>query len=209
MVLGQSSSAFFKRGFAAAARSLGALAGDAALVDVDGRLRFGSSAVRKSDPVTLTSAEIKALPGTDVELVAAPGAGKMIVPQAAYLVSDFASAYSGIDANTEYPAIWVSHTTRPIYLAELIDDPDGPQSLLTTFLTGTNEFGPVFYTLLPRQHVSSDGPASQYVGVFSSGGPADYDDVSLKLGADNSINFTGGDAANTLTVTVLYTVLDV
>lgn len=183
----------------------------------------GGSAVLKSTPRTLTDAEVKALPGADVELIAAPGSGRMIVPVVAYLVNDFAVAYSGIDANTQYPAVWVAHKSSPIYLAEFIDNPstplsEVPQAGLTSFLTNTNEFGPGFWPLFPVHRVgvvdiSGDPEVGLAAGSTLSGGggggPADYEDVSFKIGADNSVDFTGGDDANTLTVTVLYTILDV
>lgn len=180
----------------------------------------GSSAVLSAS-AALTNAQIKALPGTDIQLIAAPGSGKMIIPLVAYLIADFAVAYGGIDADTEYPAVWVAHKTSPIYLAEFVNNPgtdnvEAAQAGLTAFLTGTNEFGTVLWNLFPIHPLltvtvtPSTGIGS---GSTTSGGgggsPADYEDVSFKIGADNSINFTGGDAANTLNVTVLYTVLDV
>lgn len=159
--------------------------------------------------VPLDNDQILALPGTDVELIAAPGLAKMIVPITAYLVTDFAVAYGGIDANTDYPALWVAHATSPIFLTEFIDQPaDEGGSSLTPFLTGTNEFGRIGVALLPLQ--SSTVPSNIGTAVPSAYfDPDTQANVSLKIGADNSINFTGGDAANTLVVTVLYTVLDV
>jgi hypothetical protein len=92
-----------------------------------------------SASVTLTNAEIKALPTTPISIVAAPGAGKMIVPVFGYVLSDLTTAYSGIDANTEVPNIWLSSVPSPNYLIPFVDD-DSPLTVLTTLLTTTNEF---------------------------------------------------------------------
>lgn len=174
----------------------------------------GSQAVL-SATVPLTNAQIKALPGTDIQLVAAPGASKMIVPLYAFLTADFAVAYSGIDASSEYPALWVAHARLPIFLAEFINDPDSfatPLTSLTDLLTGTNEFGAILWRMLPlaQSYITGGAPSNAFVIAGGAGpGPGDLDNAPLKIGADNSINFTGGDAANSMKVTVLYTVLDI
>lgn len=177
-----------------------------------------TSAVLASTPVVLTNAQIKALPGTDIQLVAAPGASKTILPLYAFLTADFAVAYSGIDANTEYPAVWLAQSNSPIYLNEFIDQPSAEGgSSLTSFLTTTNESGRVGYTLELVQSWAVRGSVSggtTVTGIAQSGLSAPFSpdalgNVSLKIGADNSVNFGGGNAANTLTVSVLYTVLDV
>ena len=46
----------------------------------------------KSRTIVVTSAQIKAIVATDVTLIPAPGAGKAIVPVAAVLTLDYASA---------------------------------------------------------------------------------------------------------------------
>jgi hypothetical protein len=174
----------------------------------------GSQAVL-SATVPLTNAQIKALPGTDIQLVAAPGASKMILPLYAFLTADFAVAYSGIDASSEYPALWVAHARLPIFLAEFINDPDSfatPLTSLTDLLTGTNEFGAILWRMLPlaQSYITGGAPSNAFVIAGGAGpGPSDLDNAPLKIGADNSINFTGGDAANSMKVTVLYTVLDI
>jgi hypothetical protein len=166
----------------------------------------------QSATVTLDDSQVKALPGTDVELVAAPGSGKLILPLYAIFITNFAVAYSGIDANTDFPAIWVSQQTSPIYLTEFIDSDESvvDQTSLTQLLTTTNEFGRVTYTLLPQSTSYIQAPTGATL-VAPSGGsfnPDEYDNLPLKIGADNSGNFTGGDPANSLQITVLYTVLD-
>lgn len=195
-----------------------ATAGDVLTVQADKSIAAapGGSRPVLSASIALNNAQIKALPGTDMEIVAAPGAGKLIMPLCAFLLADFAVAYSGIDADTEYPALWVAHANNNIYLSELIDEPDTPRSTLTDFLTQTNEFGAFGRTLVPGVTLIGGLPVltNQNVvyaapSINADGDPSAAEDAPLKLGADNSINFGGGDAANTLIVTALYTILDV
>lgn len=170
----------------------------------------GSSSVLAAS-VTLIDAQIKALPTTGVEVAAAPGANKLLMPLAAYLLSDFAVAYSGITANTNYPEIWVGQKeSGGTVLAFFIDEPDGPETALTLFLTSINTFGRVLWPLYTRLELQ---PTS-YVGLGKALSPDPAGDGLIDLpliirGDNNGGNFTGGDPANTLKVTVLYTVLDV
>jgi hypothetical protein len=163
----------------------------------------GSSSAVLSASVTLTNAQIKALPTTSISIVAAPGAGKMIVPVVGYVLSDLTTAYSGIDANTEVPNIWLSSVPSPNYLIPFVDD-DSPLTVLTTLLTTTNEFGAQLFTVPPVFSVRVN-----LIQPGASGGPADWENLAVLIGATNSINFTGGNAANSFVVTLLYTVLDV
>jgi hypothetical protein len=160
--------------------------------------------------VTLTDAQIKALPSTPVEIVAAPGVGRFLVPIGAWLVLDAtAGAYTNFNAFDG-----LNPYASSVYLAwdalNFFDDALGPVAA-DGFLS------------LAERRVTYLSPASgnlQEVGgnlanssglVYGAAAPATtgYDNGSLSVvGQNNNAlgNFTGGNAANTLAVTMWYCV---
>jgi len=125
--------------------------------------------------VVLTDAQIKALPTTPVEIVAAPAAGLMIVPLAFSLVSSFGGgAYTNVDAGaTMTPQFGSIAASAAVDVSDLTATGDDVVVPLDAKITGT---------------------------------VAGLQATALDLACANAAlgNFTGGDAANTLTVTVVY-----
>lgn len=142
---------------------------------------------------TLTDEQIKALPttGGGVEVVAAPGVGKMIVPISAYAILDStAGAYSdttdaslGLVCNSNF----MSSLTK--WGSSLSDNKKSYIPFLVPYSeNGTGTFADNVVT-----YSKTDAPTqleNQPISVVDSwGGIPDY---------------TGGNAANTLKVTVYY-----
>jgi hypothetical protein len=150
----------------------------------------------------LTDAQIKALPTTPVELVPAPGAGKLIVFHSAVVVRNpLAQAYGNIN---EYDGIFIGYT--------------GTQRQLDAgyWLDGSASVGSL-YNLFNNQ-LANKVIHYDPIGISTQGGytlPAtinlDTEGVNKGLsimGMTSSGNFTGGDPSNTMEVTVNYTIVD-
>lgn len=149
--------------------------------------------------VTLTDAQIKALPTTAVQLVAAPGADKVLMPVALFGVLDTAAAeYAGVTG-----AGW-----------DIFVGADGTNLILNTIqadalLGAAAERLIGSYGLTPIGFGNFDG---FNLGWTSPGAPlADWANQPLYIKDQwkGGGAYTGGDAANTLKVTVWYAVVDV
>lgn len=148
--------------------------------------------------VNPTDADIKALPTTAFNLVAAQGANTIIVPVMVVLVTDFsAGAYTTI-ADGDY--LYAGHNGVETSLSYLPDDAGltPPLAMLTAFLSAT----PRVFTLLPFQQTN---PAWGSVGTSQTQANAVNQELSLKAVTAGG-NFTGGNAANTLQIITYYTV---
>jgi hypothetical protein len=149
----------------------------------------GGSSLLHQATVTLTDAQIKALPTTgEVQIVAAPAAGLMIYPAAVVVRCDtLLDGYSNIDNFAEfYIGVGTARTLFPILGGSEIGD------LLGAF---DDVFAPFVMATQPD------------IGMHAV---ADYTAHALKLIVTNNAagNFTGGNAANTLRVSVTYYILD-
>lgn len=155
----------------------------------------GGSLVLALGSATLTDAQIKALPTTPVTLVAAPGAGKVLVPVHAVLALRWTGDYSNINA----AATLTLGTGNNATMAVLSESVNSAVTLLLANASNTVSL------MLPEGYVG----ASTFAPIFSSpGGDLDTSFINQPLGlsATNPAagNFTGGNAANSLKVSVLY-----
>lgn len=143
----------------------------------------------KQASITLTDAQIKALPTTPVEIVAAPGAGKLLVSLYDLLSFDWTADYTNIDSGA---LIGVADGL----MINVAETPDGAVSSLIA------SGGDRFVWLIPMHAVNSGEPQSL----------TGYDNTSLNqpiaIFAGNIGDFTSGHPSNTLRVSVLYAVLD-
>lgn len=154
----------------------------------------GSGYLVKSDLVTLDNAQILALPTTPIQIVAAPGENKFIsLVQGVIILDNVAGAYGNITGGaTTYIAFAVGNQiSSNLYIESDMGDMEFP---------GDSPYPIVFST-----------PANIGTGVFAAAGPSDaesVDNMPLYIKAQNTGNFTGGHADNTLKVTVYYLVVD-
>ena len=147
---------------------------------------------------TLTDAQVKALPTTSVTVVAAPGVGSAITPLFAHLHCAATADYTNIDANcilelNNGGAVGYLDQTLVSSVSGLLapGDPADPQN--------------AFVSTTQRQR------GTTVTAGFSSFYDSDIDNKPLILKVTNggAGNFTGGNAANVLTVTTYYVVVPV
>lgn len=141
--------------------------------------------------VELTDAQIKALPTTPVQVVGAPGSGKAIVLISAVLSTVIAVDYTNFDGT--FSVLRLNYGSGDASINAVAEE------LLTGVGAGS--------VVVLGSQAYTDGST-----IFaSSNGPGD--NLALTIVAANGNpsagNFTGGNAANTLTVTVFYTTVDV
>lgn len=136
---------------------------------------------------TLTNAEIKALPTTEFQLLAAPGAGKVAWPVFANVSLDSsAGAYTNVKTGA---ALFLWNDAA-------------------TLLTETGESYPLF---ADGQAIQLFGSIGQR--YFSGGNileTPDYENRAIVLKLNNSPNgnMTGGHADNSLKITLFYVLID-
>jgi len=136
----------------------------------------------KSVTVTLTDAEIKALPTANVTLVPAAGAGKVLFPVQWFMLADFrGGAYANLNAAITGPNVGWSN----VEFAQVFPAADSI-NILTTVANKVGCFQSAF--------------ANSWDNI------SDFENTPLTLGIDNDVSgdLTGGDAANSLRVTVFY-----
>lgn len=149
-----------------------------------------STAILHQATVELTDAQIKALPTTGVQIVAAPGENKLIRPTyVAMLLNNTAGAYTNASANAAL--IFDVGTQTALFFDENYN----------AALTGSDS---VVLALTPLQYVE----AAQVIGNLE-GLLVNMVNGALKIAGINTAgNWTGGNAANTLRVSVTYYILN-
>lgn len=144
--------------------------------------------------VTLTDAQIKALPTTPVDIVGAPGAGKILIFNNAYLRLVWNDDYTNIDATANIAlgsalSNWVSLITENVLgsVSSLLANGENSNGFLlkTQGVDGTNIWGITGH--------NDDAVVNNPIQILSSNGAAG--------------DFTGGHAANTLIIVVYYDIL--
>lgn len=182
-------------------RAPGAAVGDVLTVSADQTVSpapgGGSSAVLVATAY-VAHADIITLPSSPIELAAAPGAGKMIVPSSALIYADTSAApYSNISEGDELGPC----TTAPgDFLNFLWESSSG--SKVSTFLGGAIQ-------------IATFGPQAVEESVFGTGSVLPYitsaeslPDTPLILKSGNGTDYEEGDPANFMVVTVTYSILD-
>lgn len=148
-----------------------------------------------SATVTLTDEQIKALPTTPIQLVAAPGAGKFILPISCVAVLNLQPAGQYTDADN---ASWTIITQAQDYVSAVANS--------NIALIGIGDIVVFSFPFL-------NTGAGTFAGITHTApeySSADIENEALYI-ADvwNGVtNYTGGNASNTLKVTMYYVVVD-
>jgi hypothetical protein len=145
--------------------------------------------------VELTDAQIKALPSQPVEVVAAPGAGKVIMPIACFVKANCNAGAYLLDADSSWMLV-IDQSVK-------ISCPLRVEGLLNNAGTQVGKF------MFPQAYPGS-GTFSGYVETYNEGLVAATENLPLYIidSLGGVSDYTGGNAANTLKVTVYYVVVD-
>jgi hypothetical protein len=152
----------------------------------------GSSGAVSVATVSLTNAQVLALPTTPITVVAPPGAGRLIRFIYGWAQKDFTA---GVYTNNGDTGMYFVYDTVNLFdPASVTADGGVTDTWLTNASIRQMDFPP---------HVST---AAGVVVPTSSG--ADLRNTNLGFSIDNSLGaFTGGNALNTLSVGVLYQIV--
>lgn len=160
-----------------------------------------------SASVTLTDAQVKALPTTGVTVVAAQGAGKLILPISAVVRHAWVADYTNIDAEAQIRIVVnggdMVHPFRQDVLSQV-----------SSLLAGGGPDGSIGLTHARVVALGDSDAVSPGPVIFSGGAgwyDSDLENFACKIMASNGAagDFTGGDGGNELTVTVNYSVIDI
>lgn len=158
----------------------------------------GGASILHQEPVLLNNTQIKALPTTRIEVVAAPGANKILLPLSAVLVLTAGTGYGNINAD-DY--LTLSHDDGNVDKMSYCRNETALFTQLTSFLSGNR-------TLFLVPSAAHDASASALCSFSNS--TASLVNKNLVLSTSGlEVDWTGGDPANTLRVSVSYMVLDV
>ncbi len=160
----------------------------------------GGSATILVNEVTIADADIKLLPTTPFEIVAAPAAGLIIVPVMIVLQSDFAVAY-GVPASVQ-TYLWAQYGTGGQWSNYLADD----SSASVPFAQFTNFFATTTRRRVTLQPWTNTSDAALLWGNLAQ--TVDLNDAAnIELIAGGAGNLTGGDPANSLLARTYYTLV--
>jgi hypothetical protein len=163
--------------------------------------------VIKKKEVTLIDSQIKALPTTPVDIIPAPGAGKAIIVFGGSIKFNIVAGYTNVSASVG----------TGVTQLDLVGFGVVPSDNVNT-ITNNNQNIRIKLSLLSFNFQDTDHDVVN--GVSSAGFTKSVSDLNLnealKLYCYNVTqnndtdlgNFTGGNAANTLKVTVFYSIVD-
>lgn len=151
-------------------------------------LQATDAALIRTASVVLTDAQIKAVGQTGVEIIPAPGAGKVVV---------VLSAVGVLDATAGAYAAPVS---------QFIGIRQGGGAVLDYFHHFDNGLFNGTRVLQPARPFGVEG-TGDYVGLFVNDALAE--NVATKVEGSSDDPLTGGHASNSMTVTVFFVVVDV
>ncbi len=165
---------------------------------VSGGAGGGGGGILQLATLTLDNADILALPTTAIEIVAAPGAGKILVPFHALLRMTYVGFTNGIDANAKLAIVWgsVFDGNSLDILKENIAVGGKVSNLIAS---GNNA-----HALLSFQQEIDSGNTYPLL----NGGVSEYSSGLFLWCSNNGAgDFTDGDVGNELNVYVWYTEL--
>ena len=159
-------------------------------------LSGGGGVSIQSATVTLTDAQIKALPTTPVTLVAAQGIGKGILPISCFGIMDATSGgYTNYtDSSFSIISAGSGYYSSPFQASNVL---------------ANDQVKEIFQFLIPQCVPGTGSFDGIIIGISSIDSTIENQALQISgnyLGTET--NYTGGNAANTLKVTVYYTVVD-
>jgi hypothetical protein len=160
----------------------------------------GQSTVKKAR-VVLNNADILALDTTPIEIVPAPPSGQFVCPITMFVYTDFTVGYTPNTTANDGIAIYPGSTTTYPYEWGIIVNSDVENSL-NVILTSTTEQ----YIRLPLEYEKFSATWGGMVALKSVNASF-IDGLALSMAGAVSTPITGGNAANTMTVSVLYAIL--
>lgn len=152
--------------------------------------------------LTLTDTQVKSLPTTPVELVAAPGVDRIAIPTLALVYFHHTADYSNIDPNA---VLGIGSFEGGDEFLSVLRSGQGLSEAQVESLLAVGQSRLAVYSL----YAATDG-VSLYAAVRSIGPIADYANQPLNLTAYNeaSGDFTGGHPDNTVSVNLVYLVFN-